>query len=146
MNEQTATSSATEYEPSASDPRIVAALAARSALNAAFLKHDVDAVDALAAPDLIVNAPLNAVVHRDNVLARFRSNQIAYSAENFSEDFEFVGVRGDAVIIMGEEIVEPIANAPHAGKVVHRRFTDVWKNIGGTWKLALRQATVTSIE
>jgi hypothetical protein len=47
---------------------------------------------------------------------------------------------------MGEEIVHPIGNTSNAGKLVRRRFTDIWKNIDGVWKLTIRQATVTPAE
>ena len=88
----------------------------------------------------MVHSPLNTVVDRENVLARLRSGQISYERD-VEENFEFVGVRG-GVVIMGEEVVHPIDNAPNAGKTVRRRFTDIWKNIDGVWKLAIRQATV----
>ena len=136
--------SATEFDPSASDPRIVAVLDARSRLNAAGEKHDADAFEALFATDLIVNSPINAVVHRDNVMARFRNSEISYNSAD--EKIEFIGVRGDLVVVMGEEIVTPIADTPNAGKIVRRRFTDIWKKIDGAWKLAIRQATATSAE
>ena len=136
--------SAAEYDPFASDPRIVAVLDARRRLNAAGEKHDADAFEALFATDLIVNSPTNAVVHRDNVMARFRNSQISYSSAD--EKIEFIGVRWDLVVVMGEEIVTPIANTPNAGKIVRRRFTDIWKEIDGAWKLAIRQATTISAE
>jgi hypothetical protein len=47
---------------------------------------------------------------------------------------------------MGEEVHTPGKNAPNAGTLVHRRFTDIWKKYGGRWKLAIRQATVISIQ
>ena len=135
----------TVYEPSMNDPRIVAALNARKRLGAAMLSGDFKAVETIFAPDLVVHSPINMVVNRENVLARLRSGQISYEP-NVEERIEFAGVRGGAVVLMGEEIVQPIRNAPNAGKTVHRRFTDVWKNLGGLWKLAIRQATVTSVE
>jgi hypothetical protein len=135
----------TMYEPSASDPRIVAALNARKRLGVAMLSRDFKAVETIFAPDLLVHAPINMVVNRDNVLARLRSGQISYEPD-VEERIEFAGVRGDAVVIMGEEIVHPIGNAPNAGKTVRRRSTDIWRNMDGFWKLAIRQATVTSVQ
>ena len=132
----------TTYEPSVSDPRIVAVLGARKRLVVAMLGGDFKAVETIFAPDLVVHSPLNTVVDRENVLARLRSGQISYERD-VEENFDFVGVRAVGVVIMGEEVVHPIDNAPNAGKTVCRRFTDVWKNIDGVWKLAIRQATVT---
>ena len=117
----------TVYEPSKNDPRIVAALNARNRLGAAMLSGDFKAVETIFAPDLVVHSPINMVVNRENVLARLRSGQISYEPD-YVRKVDFAGVRGDAVVIMGEEIVDPIGNAPNAGKTVLRRFTDIWKS------------------
>lgn len=137
-------SDATQFSPSANDPRIVAVLAARNALDMAFDRHDVDTVTAIVTPDLVVNAPINRVVDAADALARFRARRIDYTS--LKVNLEFAGVRGDLVVLMGEEIVTPTSDAPHAGKTVHRRFTDIWRQINGAWKLAIRQGTITSIE
>jgi hypothetical protein len=135
----------TQFDPSASDPRIVAAMDARSRLAVAMLASDVAAIEALMAPALIVNAPINKVVDRSNILGRLKSGQLSYQPE-FEDNIEFVGVRRDFVVIMSEEVVRPIANTPNAGKVVRRRSTDIWQEIDGAWRLSVRQATVTSAE
>ena len=41
--------------------------------------------------------------------------RISYEPD-YVRKVDFAGVRGDAVVIMGEEIVDPIANTPIAGK------------------------------
>jgi hypothetical protein len=135
----------TVFDPSANDPRIVAALDARKRLVVAMLGGDLKAVEMICASDLVVHSPINKIVDRDEVLARLRSGRIAYES-HVEEKFEFVGVRGNSVVIMGEEIVQPIGNAPNAGKTVRRRITDIWKGVDGAWKLCIRQATVTTIE
>jgi hypothetical protein len=135
----------TVYEPSASDPRIVAALDAQKRLGVAMIGGDFKAVEMMFANDLVVHSPVNLVVNRDNVLARLRSGQISYEPD-YVRKVDFAGVHGDTVVIMGEEIVDPIANTPNAGKTVRRRFTDIWKNVDGVWKLTIRQATVTSVQ
>jgi len=139
------TPSATIYEPSATDPRIVAALAARKRLGEVMRAIDIPGVEALMAPDILVNAPINRVVDRKNVIERLRTNQISYEAEA-SETIDFVGVRGDVVVIMGEEVLRPNKAAPYAGKTEYRRSTDVWKQFDGAWKLWIRQATITKVE
>ena len=139
------TPSATIYEPSASDPRIVAALAARKRLGEVMRAIDISGVEALMAPDILVNAPINRVVDRKNVIERLKTSQISYEAEA-SETIDFVGVRGDMVVIMGEEVVRPNKAAPYAGKTEYRRSTDVWKPFDGVWKLWIRQATITKVE
>jgi hypothetical protein len=132
------------YQPSKDDPWIVAALDAQIRLGEVMAKRDIGGIEALMSPDLVVNAPINRVTDRTNVLARLRAGEISY--EKSERKIEFAGVRGDSVVIMGEEIVQPNANAPHAGKTAHRRFTDVWKRIDGSWRLAIRQATYTQFE
>jgi len=137
--------SATVFEPSESDPRILAALAARKRLGEAMRAVDIAGVEALMAPDILVNAPINKVVDRKNIIGRVKAAQISYEAEA-AEAFEFVGVRGDMVVIMGEEVLRPNKEAPYAGKTEYRRSTDVWKPFDGVWKLWIRQATITKIE
>ena len=135
----------TIYEPSADDPKIVAIADAQRLFQAAVMRGDWKAVEGSFAPDVVVHSPVNRVVDLDSVLQRMRSGQI--SAEPGAErHIEFVGVRGDSVVVMGEEVYTPGKNAPNAGKLVHRRFTDIWKQYGGRWKLAIRQATVTSVQ
>jgi ketosteroid isomerase-like protein len=126
-----------------SDPRVRAALDAQARLGDAMRRHDLDAVEQLLAPDIVVHAPINAVVNRDGVLARLSSGKIGY--EETERQVEFAEARGDSVVIMGLEIVRPKGDAPHAGKTVRRRFTDIWKDMDGSWRLAVRQATFVSV-
>jgi ketosteroid isomerase-like protein len=135
----------TVYDPSPTDPHIVGALDSERRMERAAASSDFDAMAAVFAPDLVVNSPINTVVTRENVLARMRSGQIAYES-TFTRTIDFAGVRGDAVVVMGEEVVVPVGNAPAAGKTVHRRFTDIWRNYDGVWRLAIRQATITSAQ
>jgi len=50
------------------------------------------------------------------------------------------------VFIMGLETVEPRVDTPSAGlsagRKVQRRFTNVWREEGGTWRLYARHANV----
>jgi ketosteroid isomerase-like protein len=132
-------------EPSASDPRIKAVLDARQRAADATARGDWKTVEASFAPDVIVNSPTNRVVRLADIMARFRSGQIA--AEPGGERrVEFIGVQGDSVVVMGEESGRPGPNAPNAGKQIRRRFTEVWKQYSGVWKLAVRQATITAVE
>lgn len=127
----------------ARDPVIAAALAARARLDAAFAAQDAVSTASLMATDLVVNTPINQVARVDTVLASFKAGRMNY--ESFDTTIEALDGRGDHVVIMGEEVVTPRATAAHAGKTVHRRFTDVWrKDPDGEWRLTVRQATITS--
>lgn len=133
------------FEPSASDPRIVAAIAAQTALFRAMATGDAHLMERLFAPNVLVNAPINRVADRADVFARLNAGQISYEA-NAIRNIEYAGVRGDSVVIMGEEIVEPNRDTPHNGQTIHRRFTDVWKETAEGFQLTLRQATIISAE
>ena len=134
-----------EVAAAAKGPVAAEALAARRELDAAFAAQDVDAVSALCAKDLVVNTPANRVARLEQVLGFFKAGRMNY--ESAEETIEALDVRGDHVVIMGEEVVKPRDTAPNAGKTVRRRFTDVWrKESGGKWRLTIRQATITSVE
>jgi len=136
----------TVYEPSANDPRIKAVLAASEQAAQAARRADWKAVEAAFAPDVIVNSPTNRVVALADIMARFRSGQIGAEPDSVETRLEFVGVRGDLVVVMGEETYRPGKNAPNAGKLVRRRFTQIWKQYDGVWKGVIRQATVTAVD
>ena len=137
--------SPTVYEPSADDPRIVAVLAAMSRLSDVMAAQDVPGIEALMADDMLVNAPINKVVNRDNVISRIKAGQISYEPDVVT-NIELVGVRGALVVVMGEQVAHPNQGAPHAGKTVYRRFTDIWTQSAANWKLWIRQATITKVK
>ncbi len=137
---------ATVFEPSRDDPRIAAVIEAMVRASARIDVGDSSVFAAHLADDLIVNAPIDRVVGRDDVLAGLGAGEIAYGPERNVTKVEFAGVRDGLVVVMGEQIVHPTENAPNAGKIVRRRFTDVWKRVDGVWKLGVRQATVVSVE
>ena len=141
----TSLASGTVYEPAESDPRVVAALAASRRLGDVMQALDIAGIEALMAADLLVNAPINKVANRENVIARLKAGQISYEP-GYERTVDFAVVRGDLVVMMGEEVTRPNRAAPYAGKIEHRRFTDVWKQFDGLWKLWIRQATITNID
>ncbi|WP_135212726.1 nuclear transport factor 2 family protein [Vitreimonas flagellata] len=134
----------TKFDPTAADPRIVGALAAREQLLAMFAVQNAEGLAPLLADDLLVNAPHNAVAERAAVLGFFRSGRMNY--EDVVTELDFVGVRGESVVMMGLEVVRPREDASNAGKTVRRRFTDVWSRVGEQWRLSIRQATIIAVE
>jgi ketosteroid isomerase-like protein len=134
-----------EVAAAAEDPAIAPALAARTRLEAAFAAQDVEGVEALSASDLIVNTPANRVARRDTVIGFFRMGRMNY--ESMDVTIDGLDARGDHVVIMGEEVVVPKESAPNAGRIVRRRFTDVWRRESdGQWRLTIRHATIVSLE
>jgi uncharacterized protein DUF4440 len=112
----------------------------------AALSRDVPALERLWSEQLTINAPNNRVVvgRQANLDTFVRSGIINFSS--FERAIEFLRVDDDFAIIMGLETVRPIADAPSvglvAGQIVKRRFTNVWKKEGGTWRLYWRHANV----
>ena len=112
----------------------------------AALNRDVAALERLWSEDFVVNAPNNKVVAgRKAVLDVFvRGNIINFST--FERTIEHAAVDGDFAAIMGLETVTSKGDASSAGLVagqaIRRRFTNIWKNEGGTWRLYWRHANV----
>jgi hypothetical protein len=112
----------------------------------AALTRDISTLERLWSEQFTVNAPNNEiVVGRRAVLDVFvRAGVINFS--KFERQIEFIRADGPFVIIMGLETVEPVSDAPSAGLVaghtITRRFTNIWKNEEGTWRLFARHANV----
>lgn len=114
----------------------------------AALARDVPALERLWAESFTVNAPNGRVVAgRERNLDTFvRSGIIDFS--RFDRTIEYVRVDGAFAVVMGLETVVPRADAPSvglvAGQEVRRRFTNVWRRDGETWRLCWRHANVTA--
>jgi ketosteroid isomerase-like protein len=113
--------------------------AAMNAIDRAAMGDDPADFAALLADDLAVNNPQNGVSVRGATARRSATGQISY--DQYDRIIEYAGLRGDMGLLMGEEIVRP-REGPGAGTDVHRRFTDLWKQVEGRWRLTARQATV----
>jgi ketosteroid isomerase-like protein len=136
----------TVFDPSRDDARIVAVLDAVRRRNEAMRTGDLVTVRKYMPPNMIVNAPINRVVDGRNVLTRLERGEIAYDEDGQSV-IELAAVRDELVVLMGRGELKPVGNAPHAGKTIRRRFTDIWKrNAAGEWQNIIRQATIYAIE
>ena len=131
-----------EVAAAARDDRIAAALSAVDAIDRAAVSDDHAAFAALLADDLAVNNPQNGVSVRGATGRRSAAGQISYA--RYDRVIEYAGLRGDMVVLMGEEIVLPKTPGGVSTREMHRRFTDLWKPVDGGWKLTARQATVIS--
>jgi len=113
---------------------------------AAALGRDVPALERLWSEQFVVNAPNNqVVVGRQQNLDKFvRGGVINFSS--FERTIEFMQVDGEFGVIMGLETVVPRTDAPSAGliagQVIRRRFTNIWRKEGDTWRLYWRHANV----
>lgn len=122
------------------DDRIAGALAAVDEIDRAAVSDDHAAFSALLADDLAVNNPQNSVSLRGTTKQRSAAGQISYS--RYDRVIEYAGMRGEFVLLMGEEIVVPRTSDAASAREMRRRFTDLWKRINGGWKLTARQATI----
>ncbi|GGB53205.1 nuclear transport factor 2 family protein [Blastomonas aquatica] len=129
-----------DVEKAVADPRIAAALAAATALDRATIADDFAAFAQLLADDLAVNNPQNGVSVQGATAQRNARRQISYS--RYDRSIEYAGVRGGMVVLMGEEVVTPKLDGAATPAAVHRRFTDLWKQVDGRWLLTARQATI----
>lgn len=105
----------------------------------ALLRADTSALERLWAPDLLVTTSRNRVHTGAEVLGFIRSGQMKLS--KLERRVERIAVHGQVAIAMGEEIIVP-AGGNNAGKTLNRRYTDVYAQKDGQWRLIARQATL----
>ena len=74
----------------------------------------------------------------------FRKGIANYSV--FDTQIEEIRLRGNVAVVMRSETVEPVGDAPHAGKTVNRRYRHVWRQEDGRWRLFARYAHIVSVE
>lgn len=126
-------------------PRIAAALAATERMDRAILSRDAVGFAAAFDDDAVVNSPFNRIARKKDAQRNLATGLIDYST--LERSIEYAALRGDHdVVLMGEEILTPIGKAKFAGERIRRRTTEVWTDVSGTWKLAIRQATIHRTE
>ena len=136
--------SITPREAGGADEQTVRALDDRERLAA--LNRDIAMLEQLWSEHFTVNAPNNQIVvgRQRNLDTFVRGGIINFSA--FERTVEFVAIDEPFAVLMGLETVVPRTDAPSAGLVagqpVRRRFTNIWKREGRTWRLYWRHANV----
>ena len=141
-----ATSLIADVDAQTRSPEEQAVLALDDQERIAAVKGDVPALERLWSDQFVVNAPNNqVVVGKRAVLDTFVGAGVI-NFSSFERHIEFVRHDGDFVFIMGLETVRPLTDAPAAGLVagqaIQRRFTNLWKREGNTWRLFARHANV----
>jgi ketosteroid isomerase-like protein len=107
---------------------------------AAFLAADLATLDRLWTDDFSVNSPHNVVGDKRRTLALLESGRIRHTS--VTAEIEHMATHGEVVVVMGRERV---VDAPEDG-IVHRRFTNLWRLEGGSWRCFARHANVVSRE
>lgn len=106
----------------------------------AILNKDSVTLLKLWAKDYTVNSPDNVVVIPGQttldrpVLKRARTS--------FTREIEHVIIKEGFAIVMGNETVVPVDDPLKEGQVVKRRFTNIWQQQDGVWKLIARHANI----
>jgi ketosteroid isomerase-like protein len=130
-----------DVEAAAKKPHIAEALAAAERIDRAILARDSKAFAASFADDAVVNNPFNRIARKADAVRNMETGLINYTS--LERTVEYAAERGDhEVVLMGEETLTPVGKAKFAGETIKRRTTEIWTNIDGEWKLAIRQATI----
>ena len=136
--------------PSSPARRISNDLRVREVLD--YRKRTLDGLSAGAANDptgkysstFIANTPHGAIVSGKEMRALFASGSVGYSRAH--QEIEYASLHGpDLVVVMGGEVVVPKAGSANAGKLIHRRFSDVFRLEDGEWRHDVRHANVWKI-
>ena len=109
------------------------------------LKGDSAALfDKIWSPKMVVNTPANIVGTVEGTKAHLRSGDLNYLL--FERNIEKITFNGNVAIVMGGETIKPQGKQLNAGKVVTRRFTNVWMFSNNSWSIIARQATIIKVE
>ena len=109
----------------------------------AFVKKDTATLFNLFSPQLVVNTPLNRVATLEDIKRLLRIGKIDLTSSGKSiEKITFIN---NMAVVMGQDIIKPQGAMEGAGKIVTRRYTDVWIKEESGWKLTVRQATNISV-
>jgi ketosteroid isomerase-like protein len=102
----------------------------------AVLSGDLNEMDKYWTEDFMVTNPFNEIDKAD----RIRNGTVTYAS--FQRICEAVQIHENVAILMGKEIVVPKGKSPDSGKIINRRYTNIWMKINGHWKLVARHASV----
>ena len=133
-----------EVREAAKKPEIAAAIAAGLHVGSATLNHDVDTFAAGQAPELMINSPADRVLSGAQAVGAFKAGLIDYGSAERVIEYAAVRPTGE-VLLMGAEHITPRGQTRNAGKAETYRVTEIWRQVGGEWKLSVRQATITDV-
>jgi hypothetical protein len=102
----------------------------------AFLAGDIDTLRGLWSDQLLVNSPINRVHDKEQVIQLLQAGIIRHNS--LECHIEFVTRYDEVVVVMGRDQVTDTPEGP----TIDRRFTNIWQERNGCWKLIARQATI----
>lgn len=95
-------------------------------------------------PNMVINTPANVAGKVEGAKAQLRAGNLEY--QSFERNIEMITFHDNVAVVMGEEKVRPQGKQLNAGKLVTRRFTNVWQFANGQWRIIARQASNVKIE
>ena len=107
----------------------------------AILKSDTVQLSKLMSRKIVVQNPENAIVGYNQIMDRIKKGKISYST--FERRIDTISFINGIAIVMGEETLIPKTDT-QPGKILKRRFTNMWTKENGSWQLTARQATIVS--
>ena len=107
----------------------------------AILKSDTVQLSKLMSRKIVVQNPENAIVGYNQIMDRIKKGKISYST--FERRIDTISFINGIAIVMGEETLIPKSDT-QPGKIVKRRFTNIWTKENENWQLTARQATIVS--
>lgn len=103
----------------------------------AFLAQDLGELNLILSDDFIVNSPIGRILTKGETLSLLERGVIGHFS--YDEQIENMVRHGDFVVVMGYDVV---TNAPDTP--TRRRFTNVWRESAGSWRLVARHAHHTA--
>ncbi len=94
--------------------------------------------------EMVINNPANVVCTVELSKSQLRTGNLAYLS--FVRNIEKISLNDNIAIVMGSEILKPQGTQKNAGKIVTRRFTNIWKFSNNSWSIIARQATIIKVE
>jgi hypothetical protein len=95
-------------------------------------------------PNMVVNSPLNRVGTVEGTKAQIRKGKLDYAT--FERFIEVITFNENIAIVMGKEVLKPQGLSDNAGKIITRRFTNIWMTTKDGWQIVARQATIIKVE
>ena len=95
-------------------------------------------------PNMIIHTPANRIGTVEGTKMQLKTGKLNYLS--FERNIEKVTFNDNLAIVMGEEKIKPQGQQENAGKLVTRRFTNIWKYDNNSWSIIARQATIIRVE
>ena len=95
-------------------------------------------------PNMVINTPANFVGTVEETKRLLRSGGLQYLS--FERTIQKISINDNVAVVLGEEKIRPQGQQPNAGKLVTRRFMNVWMFSDNNWSIIARQATIIKVE